>query len=119
MGTYCHNIFCANLGPQTGNTSDWHDASLVKTSTSNEWCHHCPDWNQTSYFFRIEDGMTFVGRMHKTLDITLNGHNKLRFEKDGHVGDYLHVVDDTGKDQRLKIVEKRAPETAPQIPNTA
>jgi hypothetical protein len=104
-------IFTALAWAQTGNTSDWHDASLVKTSTSNEWCHHCPDWNQTSYFFKIEAGVIVVGRIHKTLDVTVNGHNKLRFDKDGRVGDYLHVMDDAGKDQHLKIVQRIAPET--------
>jgi hypothetical protein len=98
---------------QGGTTADWHEASLTKTSTSDEWCRHCPDWNQTSYFFKIDDGTTYVGRTHKTLDVTLNGHNKLRFEKDGHVGDYFHIIDDGGKDQRLKIVGKIAPGSSP------
>lgn len=95
--------------PARAQAGNWHDASLTKTATINEWCRHCPDWNQTSYFFKIEDGSTFVGRIHKPLDVTVNGHNKLRLEKDGHVGDYLHIVDDAGKDQRLKIVQRIAP----------
>jgi hypothetical protein len=99
-------------GGQGGGAADWHEASLTRTSTTNEWCRHCPDWNQTSYFFKIENGMTFVGQIHKTLDVTLNGHVKLRFEKDGHVGDYLHIIDDEGIDRRLKIVQKIAPAVA-------
>jgi hypothetical protein len=87
---------------------DWKQSTLVKTSTANAWCHHCPDWNQTFYSFKLDDGVTYTARSHHTLDVTLNGHVKLRFEKDGHVGDYIHILDDSGHDRKLVITEKSA-----------
>jgi hypothetical protein len=83
----------------------------------DEWCRHCPDWNQTFYSFKLDDGSIYVAKTHRTLDITLNGHNLFRVEKDGHVGDYVHILDDAGKDRKLRITEKRAP--APQIRHIA
>jgi hypothetical protein len=74
------------------------------------WCRHCPDWNQTSYSFKLDDGTVYVAQTHKKLDVTLNGRTKLRFEKDGHVGDYVHILDDAAKEQKLRITEKIAPE---------
>ena len=54
--------------------------------------------------------MVYVGQTHKKLDVMVNGHTKLRFEKDGNVGDYMHIVDDAGKDRKLRIIQKMAPE---------
>jgi hypothetical protein len=88
---------------------DWKNCTVIKISTVNEWCRHCPDWNQTFYSFKLEDGSVYVARTHRTLDVTLNGHNSLRVEKDGHVGDYIHILDDAGKDRKLRITEKIAP----------
>ena len=92
--------------------STWVDSSVIKTTTVNEWCRHCPDWNQTSYSFKLGDGNVYVAQTHKRLDVTINGHTKFRFENDGHVGDYIHIVDDAGKDRRLRIIQKIAPEGA-------
>ena len=86
------------------------DSSVMKISTVNEWCRHCPDWNQTSYSFKLDDETVYVGQTHKTLDVTLNGYTKLRFEKDGHVGDYIHILDDAGHDRKLRVIPKIAPE---------
>jgi hypothetical protein len=101
-------VVLAALLFQGASTPPWVDSSLIKVSTVNEWCRHCPDWNQTSYSFRLDDGRVYVGQTHKRLDITLNGHTKLRFEKDGHVGDYIHILDDAGQDRRLKVIQKMA-----------
>ena len=84
-------------------------ATLVSSRTVNEWCHHCPDWNKTRYSFQTADGMTYVAETHRKLDIAVNGRNVFRFERTGHVGDHLYVVDDSGKEQKLKIVERIAP----------
>jgi hypothetical protein len=89
--------------------SDWQDSTLVNVRTVNEWCRHCPDANQTFYSFKLADGMVYVAHTHRTLDLALNGHAKIRFEKNGHVGDTLHVLDDAGKDRKLKITERIAP----------
>jgi len=83
---------------------------VIKISTVNEWCRHCPDWNQTSYSFKLDDGSVYVAQTHTKLDVTLNGHTKFRFEKDAHVGDHIHILDDAGKDQKLRITEKMASE---------
>src|SRR2546427_1167160 len=88
---------------------DWKDSTLIKTETINAWCRHCPDANQTFYSFKLDDGTVYVARTHKTLDVTLNGHTQFRVEKDGHVGDYVHVLDDAGKDRKLRIVQRIAP----------
>ena len=90
--------------------SEWKDSTVIKISTANEWCRHCPDWNQTSYSFKLDDGTVYVAQTHKKLDVTLNDHTKFRFEKDGHVGDHVHILDDAGKDQELRITEKMAAE---------
>ena len=95
---------------QSTHSSTLVDSSVIKTSTVNEWCRHCPDWNQTSYSFKLDDGNVYVAQTHKRLDVTINGHTKLRFENDGHVGDFIHILDDSGKDRRLHIVQKIAPE---------
>lgn len=50
----------------------------------------------------------FVGQTHKTLDVTVNGHTQLRFEKDGHVGNFMHIIDDGGQDKKLKVIRKIA-----------
>src|ERR1700730_511224 len=81
---------------------DWKNSSLIKTETVNEWCRHCPDANQTFYSFKLDDGTVYVARTHRTLDVTLNGQTKFRVEKDGHVGDTAHILDDAGKDRKLK-----------------
>jgi len=100
------SLSCSLLLAET----EWKESTVIKVSTLNEWCRHCPDWNQTSYSFRVEDGTVYVGQTHKRLDITLNGHTKFRYEKDGHVGDKVHILDDAGKDQELRITEKMAAE---------
>jgi hypothetical protein len=96
-------LLCLPVYAQTG---EWTQSTLVKTSTVNAWCRHCPDANQTFYSFKLEDGITYTARTHSTLDITLNGHTKLRFENDGHVGDHIHILDDSGRDKRLVITAK-------------
>ncbi len=93
-------------------TIAWLNSSLIKTSTVNEWCRHCPDWNQTAYSFKLDDGTVYIAQSHKTLDVTVNGHTRLRFEKDGHVGDYVHIIDDAGKDRKLKIIQRVVPENS-------
>lgn len=85
---------------------DWKDSTLIKIETVNAWCRHCPDWNQTSYSFKLGDGTVYTAQTHKTLDVTINGHTKFRVEKDGHVGDYIHILDDAGKDRKLRITRK-------------
>jgi hypothetical protein len=92
----------------------WVNASVIKIATVNEWCRHCPDGNQTNYSFKLDDGTVFVAQTHKKLDVTVNGHTKLRFEKDGHVGDFIHVLDDGGKDRKLRVTEKVAAEKVTQ-----
>jgi len=101
--------------PQAASTP-WQNSSLIKASTVNEWCRHCPGWNQTSYSFKLDDGMVYVGQTHKKLDVVVNGHTKLRFEKDGHVGDYMHIIDDGGQDKKLKVIQKIAPEQRAEQP---
>ena len=54
--------------------------------------------------------MVYVGQTHKKLDVMENGRTKLRFEKDGHVGDYMHIIDDAGQDKKLKVIQKIAPD---------
>jgi hypothetical protein len=93
-------ILTARAGP------DWKNATLIKIETVNAWCRHCPDWNQTSYSFKLGDGTVYIVQTHKTLDVTLNGLTKFRVEKDGHVGDYVHILDDAGKDRKLRITKK-------------
>jgi hypothetical protein len=44
------------------------------------------------------------------VDVTLNGHTMFRFEKDGYIGAYIHILDDFGNDRRLRIMEKIAAE---------
>jgi hypothetical protein len=51
----------------------------------------------------------YVGQSHKKLEVTLNGQTMFRFEKDAYVGDYIHILDDFGKDRKLRITEKIAP----------
>jgi hypothetical protein len=101
----CGLFAVASLGAQT---ADWKDSSLVEVRTINEWCRHCPDWNKKHYSFRLPDGMTYVGETHKKLNVTLNGHTRIRIEGTGEIGDALHILDDSNKDQKLKIVEKIA-----------
>jgi len=86
----------------------WENSSVIKIV--NEWCRHCPDWNQTSTRSSSTKAQSTSGRPHKKLDVTLNGHSRVRFEKDGHVGDYIHVLDDVGKDRKPRIMEKIAAE---------
>jgi hypothetical protein len=93
---------------------DWKNCTVIKISTLNEWCRHCPDWNQTFYSFKLDDGSVYVARTHRTLDVTLNGHNSFRVDKDGHVGDYVHILDDAGQDRKLRITEKIAPVATPK-----
>lgn len=95
---------------QAAAASSWEDSSVIKILTVNEWCRHCPDWNQTSYSFKLADGIVYVARTHRKLDVTLNGQTKFRVERDGHVGDYVHILDDAGKERKLRIIEKIAAE---------
>lgn len=85
--------------------SGWSNASLVKTETTNSWCRHCPDANQTRYSFKM-DGVVYTAETHATLNITLNGSTKLRFAKDGNVGDLVSIIDDAGKEKKLRIIAK-------------
>lgn len=96
------SCFSACAGPT------WQHATVIKISTLNAWCRQCPDWNQTLYSFKLQDGMVYVARTHRALDITLHGTVSFRVEKDGHVGDHAHVLDDAGKDRRLVITEKKS-----------
>lgn len=100
----------APLSSAQTKAAEWQKASLVEKRTVNEWCRHCPDWNKTRYSLQTQDGMIYVAETHRTLDVTLNGHNSLRVEKDGHVGAALHILDDAGKEQKLRIVGKIAPQ---------
>ena len=101
------SLSCSLLSAET----EWKDSTVIKISTVNEWCRHCVlNWNRTSYSFKLDDGTVYVAQTHKKLDVTLNGHIKFRFEKDGHVGDHVHILDDAGKDQELRIREKMAAE---------
>jgi hypothetical protein len=90
-------------------SAQWTTATLIEKRTINEWCRHCPDWNKTRYSFKFDDDMTYVGEAHRNLNIAVNGHNQLRIENSGRVGDHLYVRDDSGKEWRLRIVEKIAP----------
>lgn len=81
----------------------------MEVHTINEWCKHCPDWNQTRYSFRLQDGMIYVGETHKRLNVTVNGHTRLRLEGEGKVGSTLHIMDDSNKEQKLKVVQKIGP----------
>ena len=102
------SVIMAALLVQSTPVSTWQHSSVVKIITVEERCNHCPDWKHTDYSFKLDDGTVYVGQSHKELDITLNGHTMFRFEKDGHVGDYIHILDDFGKDKRLRIKEKIA-----------
>jgi hypothetical protein len=95
----------------------WQDSTLVKIETINGWCQHCgSDFVKTNYSFKLDDGTVYVGQIgaggvlhHRNpLDVTLNGHIQFRFEKEGHVGDYIHILDDSGKDDKLQIIGKTA-----------
>ena len=99
-------------GPQ------WQDSTLVNVETITGWCQHCgSDFVKMNYSFKLNDGTVYIaqigagGVLHHRhpLDVTLNGHLQFRFEKNGHVGDYVHILDDSGKDQKLLIVGKTAP----------
>lgn len=84
------------------------DSSVIKVKKVNAWCRHCPDINKNLYSFKLEDGTVYVAETHGTLDVTINGHTKVRFEKDGHVGDHIRILDDSGKEKSLRITEKNA-----------
>jgi len=99
------SLIVAALFVQSATVSPWKDSSVIKII--EERCHHCPDW--TYYSFKLDDGTVYVGQSHKKLEVTLNGHTMFRFEKDAYVGDYIHILDDFGKDRRLRITEKIAP----------
>jgi len=89
---------------------DSQDATLIKIETGRGHTPLFHDVEVTSYSFKLTDGTVLVADTHRrALDITMNGHTKLRFEKDGHVGDYIHILDDAGKDRKLDIVGKTAP----------
>jgi hypothetical protein len=99
-------------GPQ------WQDSTLIKVETINGWCEHCgSDVVKANYSFKLNDGTVYTAQIgaggvlhHRNpLDVTLNGHIQFRFEKGDHVGDYIHILDDSGKDIKLRIVGKTAP----------
>jgi hypothetical protein len=84
--------------------------TLVKIETGRGHTPLFHDVEVTSYSFKVADGTVYVADSHnRALDVTLNGHTKVSFEKDGHVGDFLHILDDSGKDRKLHIVGKTAP----------
>jgi hypothetical protein len=90
--------------------TQWQDATLIKIETGRGHTPLFHDVEVTSYSFKVADGTVYVADTHnRALDVTMNGHTKLRFEKDGHIGDYIHILDDSGKDKRLHIVGKTAP----------
>ena len=62
----------------------------------------------------MDGAIVVVEQTHKKLDVMVNGRTNLRFEKDGHVGDYMHIIDDVGQEKKLKIIQKIAPERADQ-----
>ncbi len=63
---------------------DWKNSTIIKISTVNEWCRHCPDWNHTFYSFKLDDGSVYVARTHRTLDVTLpNFRRAVDFPQDG------------------------------------
>jgi hypothetical protein len=51
--------------------AEWKDSTVIKISSTNEWCRHCPDWNQTSYSFKLDDGAVYIAQTHKKLDISV------------------------------------------------
>lgn len=104
--------FAASAGPE------WQDSILVKVETINGWCQHCGgDFVKMNYSFKLKDGTVYIaqigagGALHHRhpLDVALNGHVKFRFEEEGHVGDYVHILDDSRKDHKLLIVGKTVP----------
>jgi hypothetical protein len=104
---------------------DYSETSCNRTSAPTAWptlyrqqledqrdgCQQCQQCTApgTLYSFKVDGGMTYVGTTHAALDIALHGRVTLRFDRDGRVGDHMHVIDDHGKDVRLKITEKIAP----------
>jgi hypothetical protein len=89
--------------------TQWQDATLIKTETGRGHTPLFHDVEVTSYSFKVADGTVYVADTHnRALDVTMNGRTKLRFENDGHVGDYIHILDDSGKDKRLHIVGETA-----------
>jgi hypothetical protein len=89
--------------------TQWQDASLIKVETGRGHTPLFHDVEVTSYSFKMPDGTVYVADSHnRTLDVAMNGHTKLRCEKDCHVGDYIHILDDSGKDRKLHIVSKIA-----------
>jgi hypothetical protein len=88
----------------------WQDSTLAKMETGRGHTPLFHDVEVTSYSFKLNDGTVYIAdSRNRTLDVTMNGHTRLRFEKDGHVGDYIHILDDSGKDIKLHIVGKVAP----------
>jgi hypothetical protein len=91
-------------GPQ------WQDTTLIKIKTGRGHTPLFHDVEVTSYSFKMADGTVYVADTHnRAMGIAINGHTRLRFEKDGHIGDYIHILDDSGKDRKLHIVGKTAP----------
>jgi hypothetical protein len=89
---------------------EWQDSTLVKVETGRGHTPLFHDVEVTSYSFKLKDGTIYTAdNRSRTLNITVNGHTRLRVEKDGHVGDYIHILDDSGRDIKLHIVEKTAP----------
>ena len=96
--------FGLSAGPQR------QDAILIKIETGRGHTPLFHDVEVTSYSFKLADGTVYTADSHnRALDVTMNGHTKLRFEKDGHIGDHIHILDDSGKDRKLHIVGKTAP----------
>jgi hypothetical protein len=101
-------LFVSTVAAQS---PEWKDSILVNVSVLNEWCRHCPDWNQTRYSLQAEDGMVYVAQAHKSLNVAVHSHYKFRMETDGRIGAYVHVLDESGKDFKLRIVQKIAKPT--------
>ena len=110
MLTVVAMILVMGQAPTAWAEPQWQDSTLVKVETGRGHTPLFHDVEVTSYSFKLSDGTVYIADSHhRTLDVTLNGHTRLRFEKDGHVGDYIHILDDSRKDIRLHIVGKTAP----------
>jgi hypothetical protein len=96
---------------------DWKSSTVIKIESQSRGTASVPIGPNvfnvpvvmTYYSFRTDDGLTYVAvtgpGAHSALNVTLNGHNGLRIDDGGHV----HILDDAGKDKKLRIVERIAP----------
>jgi len=51
------------------------------------------------YSFKLENKKVSVGQSNGALDVTINGHTSIGFRKEGHVGDAMHLRDDSGQEK--------------------